>query len=93
MPRRARPMIRHRPDGAATIFVLGLLGLLMCGALGIVAWVMSGGYEHRCRIAGVPPDSLATAGKILGIISTVALLAQIALILLLFGMFATVRVR
>jgi len=59
----------QKPEGATTVFVLGLLGLLICGILGIFAWVQGNDYMNRCRAAGVEPDGLAVAGRIMGMIS------------------------
>jgi hypothetical protein len=71
-----------KPEGATTVFVLGLLGLLLCGILGIFAWTQGNDYLARCRAAGVEPEGLAVAGRILGIIATVIILVQLALAVL-----------
>lgn len=60
-----------KPEGAATIFVLGLLGLLICGPLGTIAWIMGNSYLERCRSLRIEPDSLAVAGRIMGILVSV----------------------
>jgi hypothetical protein len=67
------------PQGT-TILVLGILGLVTCGLLGIVAWVMGNGaladidaapgyYANRSNVA---------TGRILGIVSTCLLVAGVA---------------
>lgn len=72
--------------GAVPIFILGLLSILICAPLGIVAWGMSSRYMKRAREMGVKPEGLAIAGRLLGIIgivfTTIALLAIIAAILI-----------
>ncbi len=61
----------NKPEGGTAVFVLGLLGLLLCPILGIVAWVMGNTYMGKCRAMSVAPEGIAVAGRILGIISTV----------------------
>jgi len=53
---------QQKPEGATTIFVLGLLGLLVCALLGIFAWIQGNDYLKRCQAMGVEPDGLAVAG-------------------------------
>lgn len=81
---------QNKPEGAVVVFVLGLLGLLLCQILGIVAWVQGNAYLSRCRQLGVEPDGLAVAGRILGIIATVLLLvgvvAGLLMLLWFFGL-------
>ena len=60
----------NKPEGGTVVFVLGLLGLLLCQILGIFAWVMGNTYMGKCREMGVAPEGIAVAGRILGIIST-----------------------
>jgi hypothetical protein len=62
--------MEQKPEGGTTIFVLGLLGLLLCGLLGIPAWIMGNSYMEKCRAMGVQPDGLAVAGRIMGMIVT-----------------------
>jgi len=67
----------QKPEGATTIFVLGLLGLLLCQILGIIAWVQGNTYLESCRRLGVQPDGMAVAGRILGIIATIILILSV----------------
>ena len=62
--------MENKPEGGTVVFVLGLLGLLMCQVLGIVAWVMGNTYMSKCREMDVAPEGIAVAGRLLGIIST-----------------------
>ncbi len=72
---------QQKPQGAATIFVLGLLGLLVCGFLGIFAWIQGNDYMKRCQAMGVEPDGLAVAGRIMGMIATVLIIVGLVIFL------------
>jgi hypothetical protein len=63
-----------KPEGATTVFVLGLLSLIMCAPLGIFAWIYGNGYLSQCRAMGVEPDGLGVAGRILGMIACIFML-------------------
>ncbi len=65
------------PDGATTIFVLGILGLVICGVCAPFAWVKGNAYVQACRRARVRPEGIGSAGRILGIIGTVYLLLAV----------------
>ena len=67
----------EKPEGGSTIFILGLLGLLLCQILGIIAWVQGNTYMEKCRSMGVEPEGLAVAGRILGMISTILLIISV----------------
>lgn len=75
------------PEGASTIFILGLLGLLFCAVLGIFAWTQGNDYMAQCERAGVQPDGLAVAGRIMGMIATIFLIIGVVgfLFVLLMG--------
>lgn len=63
------------------ILVLGILGLIVCFPLGMVAWIMAN-RDLRAMQAGEMDRSgegLTRAGKILGIIVTVLWLAGVLL--------------
>ncbi|MBX3183682.1 MAG: hypothetical protein KIT72_06130 [Polyangiaceae bacterium] len=66
-----------RPPGdiwAVVILLVGFGGIMLCQALGPVAWVMGILYKRRCLRAGAKPNVVATIGRILGIIATVGLM-------------------
>ena len=71
----------QKPEGGVAVFVLGLLGLLVCQILGIIAWVLGNSYIAKCRQMGTEPEPLAVAGRILGIISTILMILSVV-----FGM-------
>ena len=69
-PRRPRRRVLRQDQGGTGILVMGVLGVLLCGALGIVAWVQGVSYEKSCRARGVIPSSAGNIGKILGMVAT-----------------------
>jgi hypothetical protein len=85
---------RHlAPSNATTVLVLGILSIVVCELLGPVAWVM--GNETLGQMdAGLMDDynrGSAVAGRILGIIATVLLVAVIPFVL--FFVLANLGVR
>lgn len=73
-------MSERQPEGnPTTIFIFGLLGITLCGILGIFAWIQGNAYEESCRRLGVQPEGLATAGRILGMISVFLMAAGVVL--------------
>jgi hypothetical protein len=84
--------MQPKPEGASTVFVLGLLGLLLgCFPLGIVAWIYGNSYMNQCRAMGVEPEGLAAAGRIMGIIATVILILSLVMgiaVFVLMGLMA-----
>ena len=58
------------------ILVLGILGLVICGPLGIVAWVMGSGDLKEIDAGTMDPAGRGTtqAGKICGIIATILMI-------------------
>ncbi|MBY0310949.1 MAG: DUF4190 domain-containing protein [Phycisphaerales bacterium] len=62
-----------QPHRATMVFVLGLLGLLICFICGIVAWVMGSKDLKEIDAGRMDPSGrgLTQAGWILGIIGTV----------------------
>jgi hypothetical protein len=70
------------------ILVLGILGLVMCPILGIIAWVMGKGDLAKIKVGQMDPDGrgLTQAGMICGIIATVLLIFNLLLLCLYFGL-------
>jgi hypothetical protein len=68
--RRRRDLLPHR---GSTILTLGILGLVVCGPLGIIAWVMGNQDLAEMRAGRMDPEGEGTtnAGRICGIIATV----------------------
>jgi hypothetical protein len=73
---------------ATTVFILGLLGIILCQILAPIAWVKGNTYVQCCAIAEVPPDGLGVAGRVMGIVGTVLLALTLLWILFVFGMMA-----
>ena len=79
------------PQGT-TILVLGILGLVFCQILGVVAWVMGNNAlrEIDANPAAYSNRSNVAVGRMLGIISTVLILLFVIgfILLLVVGAFA-----
>lgn len=62
-----------KPHRGTLILVLGILGLLVCGPIGIAAWVMGSGDLKEMDAGTMDPSGRGNtnAGKICGIIATV----------------------
>ncbi len=76
---------------ATTVLVLGILGLIICGVLAPVAWVMGKNELEAIESGRRPPENRgsANAGRILGIIGTILLgLAIVLIIFVVVGAFA-----
>jgi len=84
------PASQPKPEGASTILVMGILGLLLCQILAIVAWVKGNTYMAQCRAMGVEPEQSAVWGRRLGIISVIlTILAVIAVVVVVVIMAAS----
>lgn len=61
----------YRPHRGATILVLGILGLVLCPILGLIAWIMGNGDLREMNQGNMDPEGrgLTTAGRICGMIS------------------------
>jgi len=64
-----------KPHRGTLILVLGILSLVVCAPLGIVAWVMGNGDLKQIDAGGMDPSGrpLTNAGRICGIIGTILL--------------------
>ena len=65
-----------KPHRGTMILVLGILGLLVCGPLGIAAWVMGNGDLKEIDAGTMDPSGRGTtqAGKICGMIATILMI-------------------
>jgi len=79
------------PHRGVLVLVLGILGIIMCGVFGVIAWVMGNRDVNQMQVGRMDPSGrgLTDAGRICGIIGTVLLCLQVAalLIWLLFIVF------
>ena len=78
------------------ILVTGILSLVVCGPIGIYAWIKGNDLKGRAERAGWPEPSTAKVGRILGIVGTVIGILQIGFVvlwlLLAFGMMGAASV-
>jgi hypothetical protein len=75
-----------KPHRGTLVLVLGILGLVVCGPLAIVAWVL-GSSDLKAMDAGtMDPSGRGTtnAGKICGIIGTILLILAIVALIIFF---------
>jgi hypothetical protein len=81
-PTEPRPLERHRGD---VVLVLGILGLMFCCILGIIAWVMGNNDLRQMDAGRMDPTgrSITSAGRILGIVS-VCMIIALALLFIVF---------
>jgi hypothetical protein len=75
-----------KPHRGTVILVLGILSLVICGPLGIFAWIMGQGDLKQMDAGTMDPEGRGTtqAGKICGIIATILLGVGLCIFLLLF---------
>lgn len=60
------------------ILVMGILSLVVCGLLGIVAWMQGNSLKKRAEESGWPEPTTGKVGRILGIVGTIIGVAQLA---------------
>ncbi|MFO0674257.1 MAG: hypothetical protein U0235_32365 [Polyangiaceae bacterium] len=72
---------------AILIFVLGLAGITVFHIAAPVAWIMGNSYVRRCEASGMAPESIASAGRIMGMIGTGLLVLGVLIFtgILVFG--------
>jgi len=65
-----------KPHRGTLILVLGILGLVICGPLGIAAWLMGSGDLKAMDAGTMDPAgrSNTNAGKICGMIATILMI-------------------
>jgi len=74
-----------QPHRGTMILVFGILGLVVCMPLGIVAWVMGSGDLKKMDAGLMDPEGrgITQAGKIIGMVATILTIVGIALWFLL----------
>ena len=62
-----------KPHRGTLVLILGILGLVLCGPIGIAAWVMGSGDLKQMDAGLMDPSGRSTtnAGRICGIIATI----------------------
>ncbi len=75
-----------KPHRGTLILVLGILGLIICGPLAIVAWVMGSSDLKQIDAGTMDPAGRGTtqAGRICGIIGTILLIISIIAVVMFF---------
>ena len=68
-----------KPHRGTLILILGILGLVVCGPLGIAAWVMGSSDLKEIDAGTMDPAGRGTtnAGKICGMIATILMIIYI----------------
>ena len=76
---------RVEPHRGVMILVFGILGLMVCFIFGIVSWVMGKGDLQKMKAGQMDREgeALTRVGYILGIVSTVIVLAAFVIWLLI----------
>ena len=76
---------QHYPEAsqAQTVFILGILGIVICGVLGPIAWIMGNTEIGAIEAGRRPPDGLSNAktGRTLGMIATILMAVGIGIII------------
>jgi len=75
-------MARPEHPQATTVLILGILGLVVAGVLGPVAWFMGNKAIKECEAGTYTRTGPLTAGRILGIIGTILLIVSVVVIIL-----------
>jgi hypothetical protein len=76
-----------KPHRGTLILVLGILGLVVCSPLAIVAWIMGAGDLKEMDAGTMDPSGRGTtqAGKICGIIGTILLVLGLVIFAVIFA--------
>ena len=86
-----------KPHRGTLILVLGILSLIICGLLGIPAWIMGNNDLKEMDAGTLDPSgrSATNAGRICGMIATILLIIAAVVVIVLFalGAFAAVTSR
>ena len=77
-----------KPHRGTLILVFGILGLVVCGPLGIAAWVMGNGDLKQIDAGAMDPTGRSTtnAGRICGMIATILFAILVVVFILLAGL-------
>ena len=77
-----------KPHRGTLILVFGILGLVICAPLAIVAWIMGSGDLKQIDAGAMDPSgrSLTNAGRICGIIGTILLGIGIVVFVVAIGL-------
>lgn len=76
---------RHlRPHRGSAVLTLGILGLVVCGICGIIAWVMGNTDMAQIRAGIMDPsgEGITNAGRICGMIATILMIVSAGFVLI-----------
>jgi hypothetical protein len=75
-----------KPHRGTLILIFGILGLVICGPLGIAAWVMGNSDLREMDAGTMDPSGRGTtqAGKICGMIATILMILAVVMFVLFF---------
>ena len=80
-PAQWTPAATNPYDSETTpVLVTGILSLVLCGLIGIYAWMQGNALRDRANAAGYPEPQTGKVGRILGIIGTVLGVLQLAVV-------------
>jgi hypothetical protein len=77
-----------KPHRGTLILVLGILGLVVCGPVGIAAWVMGANDLKEMDAGTMDPSGRGStqAGKICGMIGCILMILGVVIVGLLFAL-------
>jgi hypothetical protein len=77
-----------KPHRGTLILVLGILGLVICGPLGIAAWIMGNGDLKEIDAGAMDSSGrgLTNAGRICGMIATILMILGVLIAIAVFGL-------
>lgn len=77
---------RGEPHRGVLILVLGILSLMVCGVLGIFAWLMGKSDLEKMRLGQMDKEGepLTKVGYILGIVGTILFVIQLLFVVAYF---------
>ena len=77
-----------KPHHGTMILIFGILGLILCAPLGIVAWVMGNGDLKAMDAGAMDPSGrgLTNAGRICGMIATILMIIGVLVVIALFAL-------
>lgn len=77
-----------KPHRGTLILVLGILSLVVCAPLGIIAWIMGNGDLKQIDAGAMDPSgrSVTNAGRICGMIAVILMAIAVLIFILLFAL-------
>jgi hypothetical protein len=77
-----------KPHRGTLILILGILSLVVCGPLGIAAWIMGNGDLKEIDAGTMDPSGRSTtnAGRICGIIAVILMAISVVVLIAVFGL-------